>query len=388
MNMNIFKIRRESLSAMLQQDIAIALALALLFWAMGVPTFVRNAHAAQLSDVSDTISDSAPGVATKHVISFTNTAAINANQTIKVQLDPTGSAFSEAYSTATSSDIYFKAGATTYSIVGTCSTNGQVTLAANYNNGSDENLTFTVCSSDNPIATSTAITITVGSTTPLWTNPSTSGSYVVRIAGTSANAGDTRVAVLPSVKVTAAVDTNFTFTVSGLATSTTYNGITTTGSSTATTLPFGTLTPNASSTLGQALSVATNARNGFAVTVQEDQPLTSANGSEIALFDNGATTSVPTAWADPTNQLSNPATWGHLGISSDDSNEGSGEFSGSKYAGNIDQPRQIFSNSGPADGTTQNEGLAHVFYTIEVGTLQPAANDYTNTLTYVATPTF
>jgi hypothetical protein len=135
--------------------------------------------------------------------------------------------------------------------------------------------------------------------------------------------------------------------------------------------------------------VTTNARNGFAVTVQENQPLTSSTGATIDLFNNGATTSAPTAWAAPSNTLNVPSTYGHLGVSSDDADEGAAEFAGgAKYVGNIDQPRQIFSNPGPSNGAVQNSGLAHVLYSIQIGTLQEAGNDYTNTLTYVATPTF
>jgi hypothetical protein len=88
-------------------------------------------------------------------------------------------------------------------------------------------------------------------------------------------------------------------------------------------------------------------------------------------------------------------TYGHLGITTDDADLGTidtvtavNDFTGRKYAGNIDQPRLVFAHLGPADGVTQNKGKARVGYQIEIGDLQEAGNDYTNTLTYVATPTF
>ena len=59
-----------------------------------------------------------------------------------------------------------------------------------------------------------------------------------------------------------------------------------------------------------------------------------------------------------------------------------------EYVGNFDNPRGIFWHTGPSDGTTANIGSTTVAYTIQVGALQEAGNDYTNTLTYVATPTF
>lgn len=394
--MSLFQAKKDPRVMSIFGKIAALLVMTFAWWSIGAPTFMSFANAAQLTNVSDTISNSELSVAAKHTVAFTATDAINAGDTIKISLDPVNtspgtSAFSESFSAATSSDIFLTGGATSYSIVTSCTAGNQATVVGNYNGGSDENLTFTICGGASAISASSAVSIVVGSTTPLWTNPAGTGSYVVRIGGTMSNSGDARVAVLNNVVVTASVDTSFTFTVTGLATSSVYNGITTTGSTTATALPFNTLTPGASSTLGQTLSVATNARNGFAVTVQENQPLTSSTGAEIALFKDGATTSVPTAWTHPSNTLNSPQTFGHLGVSSDDSNEGSGEFvanGGSQYAGNIINPRQVFSNNGPSDGTTQDVGLAHVLYTIEIGTLQPAGNDYTNTLTYVATPTF
>jgi hypothetical protein len=75
-------------------------------------------------------------------------------------------------------------------------------------------------------------------------------------------------------------------------------------------------------------------------------------------------------------------------VTSDDADEGGGEFTGSLYAGNIDQPRQVFSHNGPSNGVAQDKGVAHVLYSVQIGSLQEAGNDYTNTLTYVATPTF
>jgi hypothetical protein len=394
--MNIFRTNKRVVATVLKKEVAITLALALVFWAVGVPSLLQTAHASQVTGFSDVLSDSNLGSAAKHTIDFTNTSAIYGGQTLQISLDPVNttpgsSAFTEIFSAASSSDFFLHSGATNYAIVSACTAGNQATVAANYNGGSDENVVFTVCGGATPIATSSAVSIVVGSTTPLWYNPSTTGSYVIRMrGGTTANTGDTRVAVLQNVTVTASVDTTFTFTVSGVATSTTYNGVTTTGSTTATVLPFATLVPGVKSSLAQTLNVTTNARNGFNVTVQENQPLTSSTGATIDLFKDGATTTTPIAWASPSNTLNVPSTYGHLGVTSDDSDlvGAANDFTSSKYAGNIDQPRTIFANNAPTNGTTQNIGLAHVLYSIEIGTLQEAGNDYTNTLTYVATPTF
>ena len=147
-------------------------------------------------------------------------------------------------------------------------------------------LTFTVCPS-NTIASGT-ITLKV----PNIVNPTSTGSYIIRIGGTQSNSADTQIAIVNGVHTTAAVATTFTFTVTGLVTSTVINGATTTGSTvpSSSTLPFGTLAPNTHNELGQQLNVTTNASNGFAVTVHEDQYLTSNKGNTIHLFSNANAT--------------------------------------------------------------------------------------------------
>src|SRR5665213_3884197 len=117
------------------------------------------------------------------------------------------------------------------------------------------------------------------------------------MSGTAVATTDTRVAIVNGVNVTAAVATTFTFTVSTLATSTTLlNNATTTGTSSSTTLPFGTISPNTHNELGQQLNVTTNASNGFAVTVHEDQDMVSSKGNTIHLFSNANATATPSAW--------------------------------------------------------------------------------------------
>ncbi|HUO50798.1 MAG TPA: hypothetical protein VMU25_04520 [Candidatus Paceibacterota bacterium] len=393
--MSLYEARNTPFASRAMFNIAALLILSLLLWVFGAPTFLKSAHASQVTSASDTISDSNPSDTARHTIAFTNTTAVAQNGTLSVTFDPSGGAFSETYSAASSSDFAMKVGATNYSYVATCAggSNTFTVVGNNYNTGTNEGVTFTVCGTTG-IATSSAITMIVGSTTPVITNPSSTNSYVIRIGGTSGNTGDMQIAILPNVTVTASVSTSFTFTVAGLATSTVVNGIPTTGSSTPTALPFNTLVPNASSSLAQTLSVATNAQNGFQVTVQENQPLTSSTGAIIYLFKDGASTTVPTAWTNPSATLDQPQTYGHFGLTSDDADlsadtgSGNNDFTGSKFAGNIINPRVIFAHNGPADGTTQNKGLAHVLYTAEVSSLQSAGNDYTNTLTYVATPTF
>ena len=383
----------------LSTQMALLLIVSIFLWSIGAPLLFQRAHAASLTSISDTLSTSNLGTPSAHTIQFTSNAAIATGQSIIYQLDPVGSAFCESFSSATSTDFAFYAGATSYAVVTTCTAGNQFSAVGNYNNGTNENLTLTLCGGATPITATTTLTLGVAtsSVTKLWINPAGAGSYRILIGGTQANSGETRVAVLQNVTLTASVNTSFTFTVTGLATSTALfgNNATSSASSTAIALPFATLASStiASSTvLAQQLNVTTNARNGFSVTVQENQPPTSATGATIDLFSNGASTTIPITWVAPTAILDVPSTYGHFGVTSDDADESqyaANEFAAAtKWSGAMDVPKVVFSHTGPSDGVTQNKGKATVGYRIQISDLQEAGTDYTNTLTYVATPTF
>lgn len=362
--------------------IAYLLILSILLWSVGVSTLLNRVLAANLTSISDTLTSSNLSTLAKHTIQFTTDTSLTAGQTIKIQFDPATNRFVQAFSVATTTDFY-SSGFTTVANAAGCNggASDQAYPTGNYNDGADENVTYTVCSGDTiPAGT---LVIGIGTSTRLITNPSIQGSYRIFVVA-QANSGETRVAILNTVTLTASVSTSFTFTVTGLATSSTVNGDTTTASSSPTTLPFSTLVNGAPTVLAQILTVNTNARNGFSVTVQENQPPTSSTGATIDLFKDGATTTNPTAWTSPLATLDVPSTYGHFGITSDDVDY----FDASEYAGNIDQPRTVFSHNGPVAGATTGAGTTRVGYKIEISALQEAGDDYTNTLTYVATPTF
>ncbi len=232
--------------------------------------------------------------------------------------------------------------------------------------------------------------VTGGAGTNRVTNPGTTNSYEFVVTAGAADSGRTRVAILDNVDVTAIVNTSFVFTVNGLATSTAVNGTSTTGSTTATAIPFGVLTAGQIKTLAQRLNVTTNARNGFVVTVEQDQNLLSSTGADIDGFRDGAYTNTPQAWGlAPTNNIADENTWGHWGLTStDDLN--SNEFGAGTplFVAASTTPRQIFSHNGPSDGVTNNIGSSTIGYQIQITPLQEAGDDYITTLTYIATPTF
>ena len=345
--------------------------------------FYNYAQAANLTSVSDTLTDSKNAVVSNHTIAFTIPAAsagVIAGGTITVTFPAGFTLGSVAFG-----DMDLK-------IAGSDQALAAVAAGATWGaTKSGQVVTFT--SGSGTATAGQAIEIQIGTNatfgttgTNQITNPGV-GSYELYITAGAADTGRTRVAILSNVTVSAIVDTTFTFTVTGMATSTAVNSLTTTGSTTATAINYGKLVANVAEVLSQRLNVTTNARSGFTVTVQESAGLLSSNGADIDSFSNGTHVNTPAVWSAPTNNITLENTWGHWGItSSDDLN--TSEFSGSKFVAASTTARQIFSHAGPADGVTANAGSTTVGYKIEITPLQEAADDYSTTLTYIATPVF
>jgi hypothetical protein len=231
------------------------------------------------------------------------------------------------------------------------------------------------------------------------TNTGTPGTQLIGISSHNAGGGTTyesatvAVAIINSVTVQANVPSSLTFSVNGLATSTPVNSATTTGSSTATQINFGTLVASTtySSVMGQQLSVITNASFGFKVTVEQDQNLVSLSGATIDSFANNTPPVSPAAWSAPTGTLDATSTYGHMGFTTNDATLSSTTpnlYVGDKWMGFTGTGTQeIMFHTGPADGSMQDKGSVKVAYRIQITALQEAG-DYTNSLTYVATPTY
>jgi hypothetical protein len=381
------------------KQVAAILTATILLWAIGAPLWIKQAHAAQLTFISDVLSDSDKGVVANHTFSFTvptGGATIAEDDTIVLTFAPF--------------DI---PAAMNFEDVDVTVAGGEVTVAAVKSGASwgvlvndvAETIQFTVGSGTVTAGQEVVIEIgtnaTAGSTgVEQITNPSpvTAGgigtSYEFTLTGTMPHSGATRVAIIDDVTMTASVDTTLTFNIYGTSTGAVINGTDPTyATSTATSLAFGTLnpTPGNPKVLGQRLTVETNAKNGFSVTVVQDQNLLSASDADIDLFVEGDATSTPQIWASPVADIADENTWGHYGLTSQDASLSTGDdFGAALFTGDFGSttPREIFYHNGPADGTTQHQGETHVAFKIEINALQEAANDYSNTLTYVATPVF
>jgi hypothetical protein len=352
--------------------------------------FYSTASAANLAEVSNTLSDSDVSALSNHTIEFslaTSSAGFTSGQTITVEFDTTGSNAFDLSAIAIG-DLDISINGSDRTIVAGAPAANQFQAVINT---TTDVITFTSGGGTAVGVAGDDIVIRVGTNaaggTNRVTNP-TAGSYEFLVTAGTVDTGRTRVAILDNVDVTAIVNTSFTFVVDGLATSTAVNGTTTTGSTTPSAIPFGVLTAGEIKTMAQRLSVTTNARNGFVVTVEQDQNLLSSTGADIDGFIDGAYTNTPSAWVAPTNNIGNENTWGHWGLTSEDSDLNSDEFGSALFVAASTTPRQIFSHTGPADGTTANIGRTQVGYQIQITPLQEAGDDYNTILTYIATPTF
>lgn len=356
------------------KPIALIAGLAILLWSLGLPS-LSFAEAANVTNFSDTISDSAPSAAADHDIEFTmpadgsgvpNTGTIEltfpsgfdltgiGDEDIDLLIDGTNKPVAEWSSSVVS----------------------QV-------------LTITIDTGDIGAGSSTQILIgnnatNEGSPDTQITNPGTEDSYRIDLTAGS-DSGSTHVVILSSVTVSASVETVFNFTVSGVAGGGTVNGESITGGSSSTTIPFGTLEAGSATTAAQALSVSTNAANGYTVTVQTDGGLRSTTGAVIDNFQDGSDETTPTSWQAPTGDVALDNTWGHWGITSDDD-----DIFGTTqtFIAASTTPRQVMTHNGPVNGEGVGVGTTTVGYKVEITALQEAGDDYSTTLTYVATPTF
>lgn len=368
------------------QAVAMSVGLAVLLWSTGLPTFLLKAEAASITNASDTLSISAPSVASNHTIAFTtaNGMSIGHNFTLT---------FASAFDTSlvTVADIDLSVAAVDQTIATGTSGAGQWGVVGA---GSDT-ITFTT-PTDAGVASSSAIVVKIGSNAVGGTirivNPSATTSHAIDIVGTMQDSGQVRVAILDQVTVSANVDTSLTFSVTGVNSLQSVNAspTTTVATSTPTTLPFGTLPVGTSRVLAHDLAVATNASQGYTVTVQQTGDLQSTTGATIDGFIDGTDTVTPSSWQSPAGLIANPDTYGHWGITSSDhaSTSRAVEFSNDTWVSGSTTPIAVMGHDGPADGVAAGSGVARVGYQVQISALQEAGDDYTTTLRYVATPTF
>lgn len=382
--------KRAQHSFSLLQAIAAIVAAAIILWSLGLQA-IHFAEAANVTTYSDTLSTSEPSVVANHTITFSAPSGVANGDTVTI--DFSDGPFVVGSVDYTDIDVSTQASGD-LTVEGTCTTQ-EVSAAFS---GTD--LVITFCSGNGAsVAANGTTTIEIGTNATSettgdqqLTNPG-AGSYQIPITTSTGDSGETRVAITSVVNVTASVDTVFDFTVTGVSAGQLVNTADTTGGATlANSIPFGVLDADTASTAAQGLEVSTNAANGFVVTVVADGQLESATGADIDGYQNGNYTTTPTAWAAPGGTLGSEETYGHWGVSSDDTTLTSGlsdlYSGGDNFVSASTTPVEVFRHDGPANGTTAGVGTTTVIYKVETSALQEAAEDYTAVLTYIATPVF
>lgn len=351
------------------QSVLVALLVLTMVAMYGFVPVAGNLNAASLTDASDTISDSDRSVSATHDIFFNVDTELDADDIVR---------------------IIFETG---FTDVATLNDGGLICpVGIGFQNAASSSGNIIECTVD-ALQTITSAEV-VNIVTQTITNPGSAGDYDVTIQtyhdtdmNTILDESTLKVYIIDDVSVTATVDSTLTFGIAAVDAEQTVNGVDTTATSTATTIPFGTLTSAASSSVAQELTVSTNADDGYSVTVQQDGPLTSAAGATIDSFIDATAPGAPDFWQGPGGTLDQTDEYGHMGVTTNDSDL-TANFTSSRYDG-LDGTTalEVMSHDGPADGTTQDSGLARVLYTVEITDLQEAG-DYSSTLTYICTPTY
>jgi len=350
--------------------------------------------AAPITLASDTMNNSTPSstaIATStHLIAFTLPTALSASDTITIT-------FPSAFATTSGLDFndFDLTNAGSEETLGNHSETG--IWGATTSGGIV--ITFTV--DDGGVASGATMTVEIGDNATAGatgdsfiTNPvkvlaaGIADIYTVSIGGTS-DSGDMLIAIVEGVAVSVTIDESLAFTI---ASSTNDDCDTAFSSlpgpdSTASTVPFGTLTtPNAFTHACQNLTVSTNASSGYVVTAQIDRSLRSGS----LLIANGN--------CDGTCDITATDTW------TGTSNNGFAYSATGTDAILHDVDYRNFACTGvtttdclPRGGeTAQNVMISTIAVSNSTATVEyklnfsgtQEAGTYTNTVTYIVTPTF
>jgi hypothetical protein len=166
---------------------------------------------------------------------------------------------------------------------------------------------------------------------------------------------------------------------SGIATSTSIEGVTTDVSTSPTVIPFGSFTGSTTKNAAYRLNIATDATEGYQVFVFAQQNFLSSGGAQIAPV--AASNTAPISWASGCSTSVTGCFGYHAG--DDTLSGGSARFApNDTYAALETAPREVAQSSIPTPGDQVD-----VVYRVTTRGLQ-AAGEYATSLVYVAVPVF
>jgi hypothetical protein len=401
--------------------LAMLLVAALLTGLMNLPAFLNRANALSIDQMSDTVSTSIRSLPAVHTVKWvtSSTYPAAASSTITLVYSNAFNSSTTPFSTAAPTDFTMAtstnatsslASFASVSVVakGACTGAAESATVPRFEISSTTNTTggpgfiFTHCNGSGAISTSTALRIVIGAgATARLINPDDGeAAHSFSIVAPPGDDSSGFIWIMDSVTtMTASVGSTVSFTVTGVSSGgTCNNGDTATITTTSTTIPWGAIPVNSTLVACQELAMTSNGANGFRVTVHQDGNLRVAGGAtttDIDAFKDGNGQYTPIAFTPPAPLIGDQKTWGHIGLSSNDSNlvadtlDSNNDFTGGKYAAiGTSTPRLVFASTGPGDGTTHDTGKARVTYKVNISSFQQASTLYTNQLTYVATVIF
>ncbi len=178
-------------------------------------------------------------------------------------------------------------------------------------------------------------------------------------------------------------DPSMTFTIGGVSSGTSTNGVSTTATTTYNTIPFGHIIINDVNYAAQQLTVTTNAPNGYSVYMKVSTQLTGIyTGTLVSPFSgNSATWASPQSWRVPTGTTNGTDTmW--FGANTSDTRV-SGWSSASAKFGPANSTNNVVMYSSSADTGTS----AYVTYAIE-GNIYQDPDTYSGNIEYTIVPNY
>lgn len=335
-----------------------SLALMLALVAMLAGSFLQVAHAAPLTNKSNTMSSLKVSTLSDHTIQFTTPTGVAAGQDITVTFpigwDITSILFS---------DVDIKDGAVDLAVAATpvTATWGAVVSGQ----------TLTLTNGNAVVTAGSAIEIQIGLNAGFGvaganqiTNHATPGTYLISIAGTFADTGDIAVNLLTDdqVAATATVVESLSFSIS-------HNSIAFGTLTTANARWANTISGSATEVTAHNIIVGTNGTSGYILTVSGN---TLTSGANI-ITAIGATA---VASAPGTEQF------GIKALATGGDGVVSAPYASANYAFTPPGPSQLASAIGASADTTYD-----ITYIANIAALTEAGS-YTSTLTYTATATF
>ena len=349
----------------LQKNMFKRLILALIVVSLVVLPYLQlrnNVQAATLTSMSDTMTRLQVSTVANHTIVFTTPTGVALTETITLTF---ASAFNTASIIEDDVDVADDGTDLTTAVDCTGAENASVAMAADV-------LTITICAGDGgAIAAASVVTVEIGTNATASgtganqiTNPGSSGSNTIAVAGTMTDSGSLAVPIMTfdQVTVSATVDPTITSLLS------------------ASSCALGTLTTAAINTCTYSNTVTTNAASGFTSTIQDDGELRTSGGDNIDDETGDGDIDVGTE---------------EYGVSSDDTTavtisetDGSGcDGTNPEGATALDGTAQSYAtHTGPVD-TGDADEVTNLCHAASISPITPAGS-YSQIVTHITTGTF